>query len=307
MQRMTIVHALVDREVEDAERRRMLFAGDLFVYSPRPSTRAIAAATQDALEELLGPEAVWAQQWMSEEEFIRRFLAVASKLSHVLPEVASALVTDFGCEAETTYVGAPSLGATTGMGFVAHGIGVLQHPHRDTWYAASPCQLNWCVPLYDLDASKSFAFHPMYWDTPVYNSSSDFDYDQWFEASHAAEGTIFVQPFEQPRPLGPIELTPEIRISCPAGGVVISSAAQLCSAVPNEALKVNFSLHFTSVSEVDLISGDGPPNLDAFPRGTSLSTFVRCSDLSPLPQTLADRDLWRRTTGVSARRAGTSE
>lgn len=296
-----IVHSLADAEVPEPERRRLLFAGDLFVYSPRPSSRAIAAATQELLEELLGPDAIWAQQHMSEDEFKSRFASIAQKLSHVLPEVASALVTDFGCDAGTTYVGAPSIAATTGMGFIAHGLGVRQHPHRDTWYAASPCQLNWWMPLYDLDASASFAFHPVYWDTPVHNTSSDFDYTTWSEFSEVTRSVGSFNPLAQPRALDPIDLTPEIRIACPAGGVILSSAAHLYSAAPNEALKTNFSLHFTSVSEEDLVSGQGPLNLDADPRGTSLLSFVRCSDLSPLPPDLAERELRQRGLGSSLR------
>jgi hypothetical protein len=289
-----IVHSLVDGEVPEAERRRLLFEGDVFVYSPRPSSRAIAVATQEVLEEIFGGNAVWAQQRMPEEEFTERFTSVALKLNHVLPEVASALVTDFGCDAETTYVGTPHIAATTGMGFIAHGLGVRQHPHRDTWYAASRCQLNWWMPLYDLDASASFAFHPLYWDTPVHNTSSEFDFGQWSEEGSSELRSGSFNPLAQPRALEPIDLTPEIRVSCPAGSVILSSAAHLYSGAPNEALKTNFSLHFTSVSQDDLLADGGPANLDADPRGTSLLTFVRCSDLSPLPRELAERELRQR-------------
>ena len=301
---MMIVYSLIDDEVAEPERRRSLFAGDLFVYSPRASTRAIASATQEVLEELLGPDAIWAQQRMGEDEFTERFMAAAAELSHVLPEVASALVTDFGSDADTTYVGTPSLAAATGMGFIAHGLGARLHPHRDTWYAAPRCQLNWWIPLYDLDAGASLAFHPLHWGMPVHNTSSEFDYDKWSEAIPFGEDPISSDPLAQPRALDPIDLTPEVRISCPAGGVIVSSAAQLWSGSPNEALKTNFSLHFTSVSETDLLSGNGPANLDADPRGTSLSRFVRCSDLAPLPRELAQRELQRREAGSAVRRRG---
>jgi hypothetical protein len=294
---MMIVHSMTDEEIPETERRSLLFAGDLFVFAPRSSSRAVATATQDVLEEILGPNAVWAQQRLTEGEFTRKFMSVAQRLSRVLPEVASALVTDFGCDADTTYVGTPSIAATTGMGFLAHGLGVRQHPHRDTWYAASRCQVNWWMPLYDLDASASFAFHPLYWNTPVNNTSSEFDYATWSVDAHDGQAAIDPDPLEQPRALEPISLTPEIRVSCPAGSVILSSAAHLYSAAPNEALKTNFSLHFTSVNKEDLVSGDGPVNLDADPRGTSLLTFVRCSDLTPLPRELAEHELRRRDRG----------
>ena len=300
---MTIIQALNDAEVSDWERRRLLFAGNLFVYGPQAGAGLIAVAAQDVLEEVLGPNAIWAQQRIGEVEFAGKFAAAARRLSHILPEVARALVTDFRCDPDTTYVGAPSVVATTGVGFIAHGLGVRQHPHRDTWYAAPTCQLNWWMPLYDLDASASFAFHPLYWDVPVHNSSSDFDYDTWLAESRVGHGDpSLADPLAQPRPLDPIELTPEIRVSCPAGGVVISSAAQLYSSVPNEASKTNFSLHFCSVNESDLITGRGAANLDAEASGSSLSSFVRCSNLAPLPHELVEHELRRRSDESTARR-----
>ena len=40
-------------------------------------------------------------------------------------------------------------------------------------------QLNWWLPVYDIDSDTSMAFHPRYWDGPVENSSSIYDYDEW--------------------------------------------------------------------------------------------------------------------------------
>jgi hypothetical protein len=298
-----IVHSLTDAEVPDAARRRSLFSGDVFVYSPRPTTVAFCAATRNVIEQMLGDEPGWAQQRMSETEFAVLFKAAARNFSHVVTDLASGVVADFDCDPATTFIGAPSLTATTGRGFIAHGLGVPQHPHRDTWYAASPCQLNWWLPLYDLDASAAFAFHPAYWDLPIQNSSSDFDYEEWSDADRLGQAATAAELFAQPRPLAPIELDPELRVSCPAGGAILSSVAQLYSTVPNETLKTYFSVHFQTVSEEDLENGEGASNVDADPRGTSLAGFVRCSDLSPIPPAVVQRDLERRQFETARRRS----
>jgi hypothetical protein len=297
------VHSLTDAEVPDRERRLSLFSGDVFVYSPRPSTLAFCSASRNVIEQMLGPDPIWAQQRMSETEFAVLFKAAARSFGHIVTDLASTIVTDFGCDPAATFIGSPSLAATTGRGFIAHGLGVPQHPHRDTWYAASPCQLNWWVPLYDLDASSTFAFHPLYWDMPILNSSSDFDYEEWYDANRTGQSLVMTEPFAQPRPLDPIDLTPEIRISCPAGGVILSSVAQLYSTVPNETLKTHFSVHFQTVSEADLETGTGASNLDAEAQGTSLSSFVRCSDLSSIPEELVLRELERRRVQSAYRRS----
>jgi hypothetical protein len=292
---VTIVYAPADAEVSDRDRRLSLFAGNLFVYGPRPSSVAFCRTSRGVIEDLFGDEPEWAQQRMSETRFAALFETAAQRFRSVVTEVAGSLVADMGCDPAATFFGAPSLTTTTGHGFLAHGLAVRQHPHRDTWYAASPSQLNWWVPLYDLDANSSLAFHPQYWDLPVKNNSGDFDYEEWCDAISTNQTFVAAEPFAQPRSLDPIELTPDIRIACGAGGVVLSSVAQLRSTVPNETLQTHFTVNFQTVNEADLESGAGADNLDASPRGSYLSTFVRCSDLSPIPGELVRRDLARRS------------
>lgn len=289
-----IVHFLPKAEIPDRDRRLALFSGDLFVYEAQPNTLSFCHAARNDLEKTLGPEPMLAQQRMSETEFPILFKAAARNFSQIVTELAAGIVSDFGCDPSTTFIGESCLAATTGHGFMAHGMGVPQHPHRDTWYAASPCQLNWWIPLYDLDASSSFAFHPQYWDSPIENSSADFDYGQWPGPLWNDDSFPAVPVLSQPRPLVPIDLTPDIRISCPAGNVILSSVAQLYSAVPNETLKTHFSVHFQTVNKSDLESGAGVVNIDAEPRGTSLSSFVRCDDLSPISPRLIELELERR-------------
>lgn len=291
---MTTVHALVDEEVPDPDRRRSVFAGDLFVYGPRQSSLALCRAASGVVEQMLGPDPSRAQRRLTEAEFTVLYRAVVRGVRHVLPSYVEAVVADLGCDPGTTYVGPPTMAVTTGSGFLPHGLGTPQHPHRDTWYAASPAQVNWRVPLYDLDAGSSVALHPRYFELPVDNSSAAFDYDEWCEARRAGRTYGAAHPLTQPRAVEPVELEPDIRISCPAGGVIVSSAAHLRSTVPNESLNSYFNVHFQTVAEADLVQGVGAANLDAAPHGTSLARFVRASDGSPIPEQLVRRDLARR-------------
>lgn len=277
----------MDAEVTDRERRSLVFAGNLFVYSPRPSTLVLSVASRMTIESVLGPDPVRAQQQLTEAEFAAKFRVAARSFSDNAVELACATVTDFGCDPDETFVGVPLLVATTGRNFFAYGFGAPHHPHRDTWYAAAPCQVNWWIPLYGLDASAAFAFHSSYWDAPVHNTSRDFDYEAWYAARLSGREITTTEAMAQPRPLDPIELAPDIRISCPAGGVIISSAAQLYSAVPNQTSETHFSVHFQTASAFDLRNGEGAMNLDAEPSGTALVNFVRCSDRSPMPGELA--------------------
>ncbi len=301
---MPTVYTSMGSELADGDRRESLFDGNLVVYAPRPSTLALIDLAHSTIEQMLGANPQWAQQRMSETEFAILFSGAERNFSHrhIAMELVSRVVIDFGCDAETTFINPPSLTAITGHGFLPHGLGGPQHPHRDTWFAAPSCQVNWWIPLYNLDTSSSIAFHPRYWDWPVPNSSGEFDYAVWREAtSQRRSPGEEANPFAEPRPLDAIVLTPDIRIACPAGGVILSSVAQFRSTVPNDSLITYFGAHFQTVNRADLITGSGPPNVDAEPRGTSLSTSVRCVDFTPMPPDLIQRELELRRLAPTRR------
>ena len=77
--------------------------------------------------------------------------------------------------------------------------------------------------------------------------------------------------------------------SRPVGGVLIFSAAQLHSTVPNTTDRTRFSIDFRTVNIDDLESGNAARNVDSECTGTTLGDFVRASDLEPLPDDLIDR------------------
>ncbi len=300
-----IVHCLTDDEVSDRERRRSLFSGNVFVYAPRSSTATVCRASLDLIERILGTDPIAAQQLMSETQFAMRFETATRGFDQIATDLVRAVIADFSCDPTVTFVRSPSLIADTGGGFIPHGLGVHKHPHRDTWYAASPSLVNWWIPLSDLDASSSLAFHPGYWDLPVLNSSSDFDYERWSDSDRVSRGgTVTDRVLGHPRPLDQLDQTPEIRIGCAAGGLILSSVAHLYSTVPNESQYTHFTVHFQTVTQTDLESGACASNLDADARGTSLEGFVRCSDLSPIPEELIERDLERRRLATRSNRFG---
>lgn len=290
---MPIVASLSGGEVPDEDRRLSLFSGNFFVYHPRASTEILADEARACLDELLGPDPARVEQELTEVEFTTLFNAAARRLGRVVLGMAASVAVDFGCDPASTYVGGATLVAGTGAGLVAQGLRAPQHPHRDTWYAASSSQVNWWIPLDDPEAGASFAFHPLYWDVPVLNSSSEFVFEEWAQSVRARGAIGARDPLAEPRPLVPIDLTPDIRICCPAGGVVISSVAQLYSSVPNDTLTTHFSVRFQTVSAADLLAGQGASNLDAEPQGTALRGFVRCSDQSPIPRDLVELGLAR--------------
>lgn len=282
----------LDHLLDDDSRQRV-FGGDLFVYSPRPSTIALAEMAAEMLEEAFAPlDPRTAQYEMPVERFVEIFAPVKPAFIHHprTKSLIAAAVTDLGCDRERTYLDVPRFRGVTSHGYLTSGVGYAHHAHRDTWYSAPMCQLNWWIPIYDFASESSMAFLPRYFDQGVRNGSSEFNYYAWNKTGRAtAAQQIHQDTRKQPKAEEDIEPAPEIRVVCPTGGVILFAGAQMHATVPNTSGKARFSMDFRTVNYDDLERDQGAPNVDSRPTGTSLRDFTRATDLAPLPPEIVAR------------------
>ena len=239
---------------------------------------------QEALPDL---DPLSAQHAMAVERYVEIMAPLKPAFIHHprTKELIRDLVKDLGCNLENTFLDVPRLRMVTSDGYLTSGIGYAHHPHRDTWYSAPQCQLNWWIPLWDIQAESALAFHPAWFDRPIKNSSSEFNYYRWnSEGRKNAAQHIKQDTRNQPKPLDSIDLGPELRVVLKAGGIVLFSPVQLHSTVPNTTGLTRYSIDFRTVALDDLLAGRGAPNVDAACTGTSLRDFKRGSDLTPLPE-----------------------
>jgi hypothetical protein len=128
------------------------------------------------------------------------------------------------------------------------------------------------------------AFHPRYWTQPVRNGSRDYNYQEWNRTSRqTAAQQIGTDTRKQPRPEESIELDPQIRVICPPGGVLLFSAAQMHSTVPNTSGRTRFSIDFRTVHSDDVLGRRGSPNIDSDCTGTCMGDYLRGTDLAHFP------------------------
>lgn len=279
-----------DAGMSDAERRRRLFEGQLFVYSPRPSTAALCAFGREMAEEAFAPlDARQAQHSLPVEQFAAILAELKPRFIHhpkskeLIRDVLEAL----GCEPDRVYFDVPRMRTATHANYLSTGIAYAFHPHRDTWYSAPQCQLNWWLPMYDLESENALAFHPRYWSEPVKNGSSEYDYYEWNKTSRrTAAQHIKSDTRKQPHSEEPLELDPQVRVVARAGGLIIFSAAHMHSTVPNTSGHTRFSIDFRTVHLEDVTNFTGAPNIDSASTGTTLRDYLRASDLSRLPESL---------------------
>ena len=281
------MNILFDSILSDTVRRYRIYNGDIFVFSPRPSSVALCNLAREMIEEAFGssnPEE--AQHHLPVEEFVAILAPLKPKFIHH-PEsrrLIQGVLAEVNCDMEKSYLDVPRLRAVTHGGYLTSGVGYAHHPHRDTWYSAPMCQLNWWLPICPFQPESSMAFHPHYWSCAVKNGSTEFNYYQWnADGRKNAAQHIRTDTRKQPKPEEPMELDPQVRMVCEPGGIIIFSAAQMHSTVPNTSGRTRFSLDFRTIHLDDAASMSGAANIDSAPTGTSLRDFMRASDLERVP------------------------
>jgi hypothetical protein len=279
-----------DSSVSDALRREQLYNGRLFVFSPRRSTIALCDFARNMIEEAFDrKDPRTAQYSIPVEEFVSICAPLKPRFIHhpTTLSLIKDVIQDLSCRVNDTYIDVPRLRMVTHGGYLTSGIGYAHHPHRDTWYSAPMCQLNWWLPIYPFDAESSMAFHPRYWCKAIRNGSSSFNYYQWnMEGRRNAAKHIKNDTRVQPHAEEPLELEPGVRIVCPPGGIILFSAAQLHSTVPNTSGVTRYSIDFRTINIDDALARKGAPNVDSSPVGTSLRDFCRAADLAPVQDEL---------------------
>jgi hypothetical protein len=276
-----------ESDMPDGERRPLLYKGDLFVFTPRPSTLALVEHARGMIEGVFGDDPTHAQFGMPVEKFVELGGPLKPAFIHHprTKELIRDVIADLGCCLDDTYLDVPRLRLATSNGYLTAGVGYAFHPHRDTWYSAPMAQLNWWIPIYDFGPEAGMAFHPRYMDEPIKNGSAGFNYYRWnADGRKNAAQHVKTDTRVQPKPEQEIDLDPQIRIMGKAGSVLIFSAAHLHSTVPNTSGATRFSIDFRTVSLSDVKNGAGARNIDSDCTGTSLRDFMRGSDLQRLPE-----------------------
>jgi len=286
---MTTVY--YDSPMSDDERRARIYAGDLFVYSPRESVREYVRFTRDLIQSAFGtldPE--HAQDDMSVSDFATllgdlkpRFIHHPDSKRHL-----QKIIAEFGCDLQSTYFDVPRLRSSTSNNYLTTGIAYAWHPHRDTWYSAPQCQINWWTPVYDLDARNAMAFHPGYWNHAVANDSDGYNYYEWNKRYRGPSVSKLISEDSRPLPRATetVQLEPQLRLICPVGGMIVFSGAQLHSSVPNDSGKTRYSIDFRLVHVDDVAGKRGAPRCDEQCTGTTMRDYLRGTDLARIPAEL---------------------
>jgi hypothetical protein len=278
----------VDSKMSDDARRAELYRGAIFVESPSPSASKLCKLAQEMIEEAFHPvDPMKVHEQIPAEKCAEILAVLKPKFIHhpLSKQCIQGMMLDAGCDLSQTYFDVPRLRTAFPGDYLKSGIAYAFHPHRDTWYSAPLCQINWWMPAYDLNGENCMAIHPHYFDRAIKNGSRDYNYHKWnLESRQNAAKHIKTDTRVQPRPEEPLELDPQIRLVCEVGGAYIFSAANLHSTVPNTSNLPRYSIDFRTVHLADVLGQVGASNVDSECTGTTMGDYLRGTDLSHLPE-----------------------
>jgi hypothetical protein len=285
-----------DAKVSDDARRAGIYGGDVFVYANSEAVTELVMLARKMLEEAfpnLDPRL--AQHHMPVDQYAKVLADLKPRFIHH-PEckrILKRLLGDLGCELDQTYFDVPRLRSATAGGYLTTGIAYAFHAHRDTWYSAPFCQINWWLPVYETEPSNAMAFHMNYWHRGVKNGSERYNYQEWVKSSrYAAAAQIGKDTREQPHAEESLETEPGLTVLVPVGGVMSFSAAQMHSTIPNTSEVTRFSIDFRTVHLGDARASRGAPNVDSYCTGTTMGDYLRGTDLEHLPDDVI-RQYWQ--------------
>jgi hypothetical protein len=278
-----------DSDLDDAARRRALYNGDIFIFSKSAATEAMITLARTMLEEAFAPhDPRQIHKHMTPE-------AVAAILGELKPkfihhpeckELIPAIMKENGVDLDKLYFDVPRLRSAYPSDFLSSGIAYAFHPHRDTWYSAPMCQLNWWLPVYPIAPENAMGFYPRYFSEPVENNSEIYNYYEWNSKNRASAAQHVKQDTrEQPKPQQDLQPV-TVRYLPPPGGIIVFSGAQLHETVPNTAGLARYSIDFRTVHADDVGGRLGAPNVDSRSTGTTMRDYLRASDLAHLPEEL---------------------
>jgi len=258
------------------------------VHSPSASALELCQLAQSMIEEAFRPfNPLTIHEHLPAEKCAEILSTLKPQFIHHprSKECIRGMLAGTGHNLSQTYFDVPRLRTAFPGDYLKSGIAYAFHPHRDTWYSAPFCQINWWMPVYELNSENCMALHPHYFERAIKNGSQTYNYHKWnLESRHNAAQHVKTDTRVQPRPEEEIELDPQMRLVCDIGGAYQFSAAHLHSTVPNTSGKTRYSIDFRTVHLGDVLGRIGARNVDADCTGTTMGDYLRGTDGSHLPE-----------------------
>jgi len=280
---MTAVRVLSEA-LEDGQRRKSIYGGDLLVFKKVPPMEEFCAFTDALIHEVFGTaDPVRAQFELDRDEYLSRVEALQKRFRKDAraKDLFLAALGHVGVDLRRTfwdwlYLRVSPHGEehssrrTAKLGF-----------HRDTWSSNVYAQTNWWAPIYAISAGRTIAVYGEYWEKPLKNTSAGWD----LEEIRSGRSTAPLVP----EPTETVDTDSELRLVMEPGDLLCFSGAHLHASVPNSTGVARFSAEVRTVDAGDAADGRGAPNVDGEAPHVATDWSRHVVDDTPLTAVVAKR------------------
>lgn len=284
-----MTNVYLNQKLTDLERRKLIFEGNIFLFSGLKSCAAICDYAWQIVQENFEatPETLFLK--IPVVEFVKRAEATKNKFTNILH--AKELLRDYAVEMGTNpgdyFFDVPRIRIVPTYDYLHAGVSYAYAAHRDTWYGGPTYQINHWMPVRAITPERTMSILPAYFHKPVKNSSKEFDLTRWITSERKkATENIGAEDRVHPLPIERMDESNEIRFAGSAGDIMVFSGTHVHASVPNHTKVTRFSVDFRFF-HVDDVAGNGvvrpPVNLDSEATSTDygMSSCYRLSDFSP--------------------------
>jgi hypothetical protein len=281
-----VITLYLNRQIDDNDRRESLFGGNMYLYTGVAGSAAIVEHAKNLIGETFDdadPER--AQYDMSVDDFIAKVGPLKSEFTNGqrTKELCQKFAIDLGVDPDITYFDIPRLRVIPADNFLTAGVSYNYKAHRDMWYGHPQQLINYWVPVFPVVGDNVMSMYTDYFERPLKNASNQYDYDEWVaQHRHTASEHTTTDVRPHPVPLEEVESRGEIRIAASSGDIMMFSSHHLHASAPNLSGVTRFSYDLRTLNIEDIRAGKGPKSIDSGATGTTLSDFLRVSDLKPL-------------------------
>ncbi|MCW7503086.1 hypothetical protein [Leptospira paudalimensis] len=148
----------------------------------------------------------------------------------------------------------------------------VQYIHRDPWYANPQNQINLWLPITNVELGSGFSLYPSYFEKPISNNSSLFEYEHWKETGGFQTNTTHPRIGEKifPQPLVEVNDPNPLSVYGDFGDYFIFASHHLHGTNDNTQGYSRFTLEVRFVIGEHTEQHLGPKNIDNESQGTTL-------------------------------------
>lgn len=248
---------LISRGLSQEEFADAMFSGRVLVFCGLGSVQSLVGIARDTIATVFAPhDPFQAHDELSAADYKARNLALRRAFD-AHPRAAAAFPSMFheaaSLDPATTYRDRLILRSSPPIAPLHDDPQVVLPAHRDTWGSGYLCQINWWLPVYDVDAASTAMIYPRYWDRPVANNAKGWDWRRMRHDPAYPPLPTTAEAFESGDAL-PLLLEP--------GEVAAFSGAHLHATIPNRTSRPRFSADTRTVDMRHIAQQRGGPDVD---------------------------------------------